>query len=396
MKIVKKPHAPAATPSIAMTPRQIALRKLYRTLTIGGGIALFLGVVALLTVYDKWIFKPGSTLTLRRAASMNIEEVEPKINTGNRPKGDAPEGMVWIPGGQFYMGCDLVDSFDNPLFPDAFEVHPVYVDGFWMDKTEVTNEQYAKFVEATKYETDAEKTPTAKEFPDAPPEKLKPFSIVFRKPPPNAKVDLRDHLSWWEPEYGASWKNPEGPGSTIKGREKFPVVHISYNDAVAYCKWAKGRLPTEAEWEFAARGGLDRKLFPWGDDLKVDDKWMCNIWQGKFPQENTKEDGHEGAAPVASYPANAFGLHDVSGNVWEWCADWYQANYYGKSPKRNPQGPDSGFDLQEPGLPKRVQRGGSFLCADNYCVRYVMGTRGKGEVTSAANHIGFRCVKDAK
>lgn len=392
MKTARKPKKSAPAPSIALTPRQAAIAKLSRTLWIGGGIALLVGVIAGLAVYgdqiDRLIY-PGK---IKLASGKEIDDVEPKINENNRPKGDAPDGMVWIPGGQFYMGID------DDAFPDA-EIHPVYVDGFWMDKTEVTNAQFAKFVDATKYVTDAEKKVNPKDFPEVPAhewtaEKLKPFSIVFRKPT-DSKVDLRDHLTWWARVPGADWKHPDGPDSSIKGLEKYPVVHISYNDAVAYCKWANKRLPTEAEWEFAARGGLDRKDFPWGDEQKPGGKWMCNIWQGRFPVENTKEDGFEGAAPVASFPANAFGLHDMSGNVWEWCADWYQANYYENSPRKNPKGPNSGFDLQEPGQPKRVQRGGSFLCADNYCVRYVLGTRGKGEVTSSANHIGFRCVKDA-
>ncbi len=391
MKTAKKPTAPAAPPPIAMNPRQIALRKLYRGLKIVVGLALFLGAVALLTVYGDDLIHPRRKIKL--ASGKEVEDVEPKINTNNTPTGEAPQGMVWIPGGQFYMGIDDDD------YPDANFVHPVYVDGFWMDKTEVTNEQYAKFVEATKYVTDAEKKINPKDFPQVKasewtPEKLLPCSIVFRKPPSNAEVDLDDYHSWWGLEPGASWKHPEGPDSTIKGREKHPVVHISYNDAVAYCKWAKRRLPTEAEWEFAARGGLDRKDYPWGEELKPDGKWVCNVWQGRFPIENTKEDGYEGAAPVASFPPNAFGLHDMSGNVWEWCADWYQANYYRDSPRKNPQGPDSGFELREPGL-RRVQRGGSFLCADSYCSRYVLGTRHSGEVGSAANHLGFRCVKDA-
>jgi sulfatase modifying factor 1 len=391
MKTVKKAHAPAAPPSIAMTPRQIALRKLYRVLTIVGGLTMFLGIVALLTIYGDDIFHPRSKIKL--ASGREVEDVEPKINTGNTPKGEVPEGMVWIPGGQFYMGID------EDEVADANYVHPVYVDGFWMDKTELTNEQYARFVEATKYVTDAEKKVNPKDFPEVKPhewtpEKLKPFSIVFKSPRPG-EFDLATHEGWFEMRQGACWKHPEGPASTIKGREKYPVVHISYNDAVAYCRWAQRRLPTEAEWEFAARGGLDQKPFPWGEEKTPGGKWMCNIWQGDFPVHNTKEDGYEGAAPVASFPANAFGLHDMSGNVWEWCHDYYQINYYRNSPRRNPQGPDSGFDHREI-AEKRVQRGGSFLCADNYCVRYVLGTRGKGEVGSAGNHIGFRCVKDAK
>jgi len=318
---------------------------------------------------------------------------EPKLNANN-PPGKAPDGMVWVPGGEFYMGVDP-DTFPSEQdISDAAEVHLVYVDGFWMDKTEVTNAQFAKFVAATKYVTDAEKTPTKEEFPNAEPEDLKPFSIVFKKP--SGRVNLNNHLSWWDLRVGASWKHPEGPSSDIKGLDNYPVVHVSYNDAVAYCKWAGKRLPTEAEWEFAARGGLNRKLYPWGDDLKPDGKWMCNIWQGEFPLKNSKEDGFEGAAPVGSFPPNAYGLHDMSGNVWEWCADWYRGNYYRDSPEKNPKGPVAGFDWVERNLDKRVQRGGSFLCADTYCIRYIVGTRGKGEITSAQNHCGFRCVQNAK
>jgi formylglycine-generating enzyme required for sulfatase activity len=283
-----------------------------------------------------------------------------------------------------------------PHFPDAAWVHLVYVDGFWMDKYEVTNEQFARFIAATKYVTDAEQVPKREDFPDVPFDQLRPFSIVFKKPGPKETINMHDPLSWWDRKYGASWKQPDGPGSSIKGRENHPVVHVSYNDAVAYCKWANKRLPTEAEWEFAARGGLDQKLYPWGDDLKPDGKWMANVWQGRFPVQNLKEDGFEGTAPVGSFAANGYGLYDMAGNAWEWCSDWYLREYYRDSPKKNPEGPDIGFDIREQNLPQRVQRGGSFLCAENYCVRYLVGTRHHNEPTSAAIHTGFRCVKGVK
>ena len=309
------------------------------------------------------------------------DEQPPKLNPAN-PHGPAPEGMVWIRGGEFWMG--------NADFPDAQPVHRVYVDGFWMDQTEVTNEQFAKFVKATGYVTVAEKPLDPKDFPDVPKDRLKPFSIVFKQPAADANVDLKDP-SWWEASYGASWKHPEGPQSDLKGRDKHPVVHVCWFDAVAYCKWANKRLPTEAEWEFAARGGLDRKTYCWGDELTPNKKWQCNIWQGNFPVQNSKEDGFEGAAPVGSFPVNGYGLADMAGNVWEWCSDWYDAEAYTKEARRNPKGPAKSGDLKEP---KRVQRGGAFLCADNYCMRYMAGARGKGEPGSAANQCGFRCVRD--
>ena len=302
------------------------------------------------------------------------------------PPGPAPAEMAWVPGGTFWMGDDE--------FNDARPVHRVEVDGFWMDKTEVTNAQFARFVGETGYVTVAEKALDPKDFPGVPPEDLKAGSIVFT-PPANA-VDLRDHGQWWRYVPGASWRQPEGPGSSIVGKDDLPVVHVCFEDAVAYAKWAGKRLPTEAEWEFAARGGLDRKPYGWGDEQKPGGQWLANIWQGQFPAENTAEDRFPLAAPVASFPANAFGLHDMAGNVWEWCADWYRPDAYAASALRNPTGPGDSFDPVEPGLPKRVQRGGSFLCSDVYCVRYKPGTRGKGEVTSGASHVGFRCVKSAR
>jgi formylglycine-generating enzyme len=308
-----------------------------------------------------------------------------------------PAGMVWIPAGKFMMGESHEESF-----ADARKVHEVELDGFWMDKTEVTNEQFARFVKATGYVTTAEKAPDLKEImaqlppgtPPPPKEALVPGSLVFT--PPKEEVPLNNHLVWWRWQPGANWRHPEGPGSDIKGKDNHPVVQVSWEDAAAYAKWAGKRLPTEAEWEYAARGGLDRKRYVWGDKLKPDGKWMANIWQGKFPKENTKEDGYERSAPVGSFPANGYGLHDMSGNVWEWCADWYQPDYYEKGPKKNPQGPRSSFDPLEPLVPKRVQRGGSFLCSDMYCIRYLPGGRGKGDVKSAANHIGFRCVRSGR
>jgi formylglycine-generating enzyme len=341
------------------------------------------------------LFETCALLGTAPARPAEKPAARPRLNP-NKPPGPAPTGMVWIPGGEFYMGIarkQLPKGFDSPdIFQDAFHVHKVYVDGFWMDKTEVTNEQFARFVKATGYVTLAERKPDPRDFPGLPAEKVpgKPFSIVFQKP----KSEDVEPLGWWKAVPGACWKHPEGPGSNLKGRDSHPVVHVAWDDAVAYARWAGKRLPTEAEWEFAARGGLDRKLYCWGNDLKPGGKWVCNIWQGKFPFKNTAEDGFEGTAPVGSFPANGYGLRDMAGNVWEWCADWYRPDYYEDSPARNPKGPKDSYDPFEPGIPKRVLRGGSFLCADNYCMRYLPGARSKAEPRSAASHTGFRCVKD--
>ena len=303
------------------------------------------------------------------------------------PPGPAPdEGMAWVPGGSFWMGTD------DRMFPDAGPLHLVAVDGFWMDRTEVTNAQYDAFVAATGYKTVAERPIDPADYPGADPSMRQPGSIVFE--PPDRAVRLDDHLQWWAWEAGADWRHPEGPESSIEERMDHPVVQIAYEDAVAYADWAGKRLPTEAEWEYAARGGLDRATYTWGDDREPDGDTMVNNWQGQFPVENLAEDGFERTAPVGQFPANGYGLVDMAGNVWEWCADWYRPDYYASSPSRNPQGPRDSFDPREPGIPKRVQRGGSFLCSDLYCVRYRVGTRGKGAVDSAAPHIGFRCVAD--
>lgn len=317
-----------------------------------------------------------------------------KINKDDAPM-PPPEGMVWVPGGWFWMGAE------DPTHDMASPQHKVYVDGFYMDRHEITNAEFEKFTKATGYVTVAERKPTLEDFPPGslPKEaeeaikagKQPAFSLVFT--PPNRPVrDFNDHTQWWRAVEDAHWRQPEGPGSSIEKRMDHPVVHICWKDAVAYAKWAGKRLPTEAEWEFAARGGKDRCKYVWGDRLKPSSKWLANIWQGRFPHQNTAEDGFITSAPVESYPPNGYGLYDMAGNVWEWCGDWYQSKYYSHSPEKNPEGPLVGFDPLEPGMPKRVQRGGSFLCHDSYCERYLTYARGKGEVTSAANHIGFRCV----
>jgi formylglycine-generating enzyme required for sulfatase activity len=311
--------------------------------------------------------------------------------------------MVWIPGGEFSMGSDAAcDSLcDLPgLGNDARPIHRVYVDGFWMDATEVTNERFDAFVRATGYVTIAERTPTQEDYPGAPKENLVAGSVVFA--PSSGPIALDDHYRWWRYQHGASWRHPTGPGSDLRGLEKHPVVHVAFPDAEAYAQWTGKRLPTEAEWEFAARGAEAGRLYPWGDELRPGGRWMANIYQGPFPLEggDTGADGFQGTAPVARYPANAYGLFDVSGNVWEWCRDWYRHDHYetlaaGGGIARNPQGPDTSLDPAEPRERKRVHRGGSFLCTDQYCTRYMIGTRGKGEVLTGTNHLGFRCVKSA-
>lgn len=325
---------------------------------------------------------------------------ETKANPA-KPPGPAPEGMVWIPGGEFSMGSDDPTTSlcgGKDAMPDARPIHRVSVDGFWMDKTEVTNAQFEAFAKATGYVTIAEQTPRAEDFPGAPPENLVAGSVVFS--PPDTPVPLTDHMQWWAYVKGANWRHPTGPGSDLRGRDNYPVVHIAYADAAAYAMWAKKRLPTEAEWEFAARGGLSGQLYAWGDDLKPGGKWMTNIFEGKFPMNDTGEDGFKGIAPVAQYPPNGYGLYDIAGNVWEWCSDWYRPDTYETNARatvaRNPQGPESSFDPSEPGTKKRVHRGGSFLCTDQYCTRYMIGTRGKGEPDTGTNHLGFRCVAGPK
>lgn len=313
-----------------------------------------------------------------------------KINPATPPD-PAPEGMVWVPGGTFWMGCE------NCEMPDALPVHLVEVDGFWMDQTPITNRQFERFVKATAYVTVAERKPDPKDYPGAPVENLVAGSAVFTQPPQDVPLD--DYLQWWRYVPGASWNHPEGPGSTTAGREDHPAVHLAWEDAVAYAKWAGKRLPTEAEYEFAARGGLDRHAYAWGNELKPGGKWAANIWQGRFPSKNAHEDGYFATSPVRAFAANGYGLYDMGGNVWQWCADWYRPDYFAKvaatggTATRNPQGPVESYDPEEPGTAKRVQKGGSFLCSDEYCTRYLVGSRGKGAPDSGSSNVGFRCVK---
>ncbi|MEM7199758.1 MAG: formylglycine-generating enzyme family protein [Planctomycetota bacterium] len=294
------------------------------------------------------------------------------------------EDMVWIAGGTFQMGS-------TEGFADEQPVHEVALDGFWIDVHEVTNAQFGAFVAATGYVTVAERQPTAADFPGAAAEDLVPGSLVFRAP--DHAVSLADFAQWWHWEPGACWRHPEGPDSDLDGRAQHPVVHVCWEDADAYAQWAGKRLPTEAEWEYAARGGLDAAAYCWGAERVPNGVWHTNIWQGKFPTANDATDGYVRTAPVGSFPPNGYGLHDMSGNVWEWCADWYRPDYYAKSVGANPPGPDQSFDPMEPGMPKRVTRGGSFLCSDVYCTGYRPSARMKTSPDTGLCHTGFRCVK---
>jgi formylglycine-generating enzyme required for sulfatase activity len=307
------------------------------------------------------------------------------------------EGMVWIPGGEFLMG-----AADNEGRPDEYPQHKVKLDGFWMDATEVTNAQFRKFVESTGYITTAEKDVDWNELKKQLPEGtekphdslLKAASLVFT--PPSFQVPLDNVSHWWSWEKGASWKHPEGPASGIEGRDDYPVVHVSWEDAQAYCKWAGKRLPSEAEWEFAARGGFSNQPFPWGKEAIEAGKPKANTWQGQFPNKNTNWDGFYKASPVKTFAANGYGLYDISGNVWEWCSDWYDNSWYEASQGKiliNPVGPDKSYDPMEPTVPKKVVRGGSFMCHASYCKGYRVSARMKTSPDTGLEHTGFRCVK---
>jgi len=296
----------------------------------------------------------------------------PKSTSGKPPF----ENMVWIPGGTFMMGSD-----DH--YPEEKPAHPVTVDGFWADPCTVTNAQFSRFVEHTDYVTLAERAPKAEDYPGAKPELLIPASVVFKKPA--FRVDLSNHYNWWSYVPGASWRHPQGPGSSLKGLAKHPVVHVAFEDAEAYAKWIGKEIPTEAEWEFAARGKLEGAAFVWGDEFEPDGEVMANTWQGDFPHENLLEDGFEWTAPVGSFPPNGYGLYEMAGNVWEWTADWFSATWHLDGPRENPTGPPSGD--------RRALRGGSYLCHASYCHRYRVSARMGNTPDSSTGNIGFRCAR---
>jgi sulfatase modifying factor 1 len=287
--------------------------------------------------------------------------------------------MVWIPGGTFLMGSDH-------HYPEEAPARRVTVDGFWMDRHAVTNREFERFVRKTGYVTVAERTPDAAAYPGAKPEMLIPASTVFRKPP--HRVDLSNHFNWWTYVPGADWRHPQGPGSSIKKRPDHPVVHVVWEDVEAYTQWAGRQLPTESEWEFAARGGLDGATYAWGEEFMPANRWMANTWQGEFPIENLKLDGFEGTAPVGSFPPNGYGLLDMIGNVWEWTTDWYDGEAEVAHACCTVESPQAC-------IPRKVMKGGSHLCASNYCQRFRPAARMPQPIDTSTSHLGFRTILSA-
>jgi formylglycine-generating enzyme len=330
-----------------------------------------------------------------KEGEMDITAI-PSSDDGTAPQPDPTSppfpNMVWIPGGTFRMGSDSHYLEERP-------VHRVSVDGFWIDRAPVTNEDFLKFVEETGHVTFAEIPPRVEDYPGALPDQLFAGSLVFIKP--DKPVDTRDFKNWWHWMRGADWRHPHGPHSSLDGLAHHPVVHVAFADAEAYARWAGKALPTEAEWEFAARGGLDGAPYAWGDEFLPNDRHMANTWQGAFPWKSTPRDGYEGTSPVGAFPANGYGLHDMIGNVWEWTTDWYQPMHSGEAIKtccipRNPRGPraEDSYDSRQPSLriPRKVLKGGSHLCAPNYCRRYRPAARFPEPVDTSTCHVGFRCI----
>ena len=317
--------------------------------------------------------------------------------TDNDARGEAPgpapfPDMVWVPGGIFRMGSDK-------HYPEERPVHRVKVDGFWIDRYPVTNERFARFVAETGHQTFAEIPPDPAQYPGALPEMLYAGSLVFTKPP--GPVDLRNFGNWWQYMRDAQWRRPYGPGSSLEGLERHPVVHVTFGDAEAFARWEGKTLPAEAEWECAARGGLDGAAYAWGEEFLPDDRHMANTWQGEFPWQSLTKDGYEGTSPVGAYPSNGYGLFDMIGNVWEWTTDWYEPRHPADAVKAccipsNPRGPrlESSYDPSQPAImiPRKVLKGGSHLCAPNYCRRYRPAARFPEPVDTSTCHVGFRCI----
>jgi sulfatase modifying factor 1 len=322
--------------------------------------------------------------------------VSTKSGTQRPLENRADDGMLYVSGGTFHMGSDR-------HYPEEAPVHRVTVDGFWMDRTPVTNRQFRKFINATGYVTFAELTPDPNDYPDALPHMLKAGSLVFT--PPKQAVDLRDFSQWWAFKFGAHWRRPYGPRSNISGQDDYPVVHVAYRDVEAYANWAGKELPTEAEWEFAARGGLDGAEFAWGSELMPGGKHLANTWQGLFPYENLASDGYMRTSRVDAFPPNNFGLFDMIGNVWEWTTDWYSTRHTDDARKaccipENPRGGSEvgSYDSCQPRnrIPRKVVKGGSHLCAPNYCRRYRPAARHAQPVDTSMSHVGFRCILRAE
>jgi sulfatase modifying factor 1 len=314
------------------------------------------------------------------------DRLAPAINPGHQ----SPADSLWIPGGRFLMGSDH-------HYPEERPARAAVVDGFWMDRFPVTNRQFARFVAETGHVTVAELSPDPRDYPGADPNMLVPASLVFTPPP--GRADLNQPLQWWRFLPGADWRHPQGPGGTLDGLDDHPVVHVAWADVQAYVTWAGGDLPTEAEWEFAARGGVEGAAFAWGDVLEPEGRPMANTWQGAFPHQNTLEDGWARTSPVGWYPPNGHGLYDMIGNTWEWTRDWWAVPAPDAAPPRccsakTPRG-DGEADSHAPGdlpIPRKVLKGGSHLCAPNYCKRYRPAARHAHPIDTSASHIGFRCV----
>jgi len=309
------------------------------------------------------------------AATRGAETVAPALTSiAPGPAAASTDGMVQLPGGDFLMGTDSREGY---AADGEGPVRKVRLRPFWIDATVVSNAGFAAFVDATGHVTEAERFGWSFVFAGFLPDDFPPTRAVAEAP-------------WWRQVYGADWRHPEGKHSDIAERMQHPVLHVSWNDALAYCRWSGKRLPTEAEWEYAARGGLEQMRYPWGDTLTPNAEHRMNVWQGKFPAVNTQEDGFRGTAPVDAFPPNGYGLFNITGNVWEWCADWFSADHHrlaGKRDRDNPTGPPRGD--------RRVMRGGSYLCHKSYCFRYRVAARSANTPDSSTGNLGFRCVRDA-